>query len=112
MVPGFEYVEYNNLVALQELVLKINTEGVSRGARVAGIMMEALQGEGGIRPGNTEFFKGIRKICDETGALMVRQSTIVIAEMKYFALIRRINNASDRGRSADGHWAHRTNVGV
>jgi glutamate-1-semialdehyde aminotransferase len=33
--------------------------------------MEALQGEGGIRPGTIEFFKTARKICDETGALMI-----------------------------------------
>ena len=34
-------------------------------------MMESLQGEGGIKPGNKEFFEGIREICDETGALMI-----------------------------------------
>ena len=34
-------------------------------------MMESLQGEGGIRPGTAEFFQGIRKLCDQTGALMV-----------------------------------------
>lgn len=34
-------------------------------------MMEALQGEGGIIPGDAEFFQTVRKICDETGALMI-----------------------------------------
>ena len=34
-------------------------------------MMEALQGEGGIRPGDMAFFKGIREICDRTGAVMI-----------------------------------------
>ena len=33
--------------------------------------MEALQGEGGIRPGDMAFFKGIREICDRTGAVMI-----------------------------------------
>mmetsp|Transcript_30214 Transcript_30214/g.28859 ORF Transcript_30214/g.28859 Transcript_30214/m.28859 type:complete len:247 (-) Transcript_30214:82-822(-) len=33
--------------------------------------MESLQGEGGIKPGNAEFFKGVRKLCDETGALLM-----------------------------------------
>lgn len=39
--------------------------------KVAGIMMESLQGEGGIRPGDKEFFRGIRQLCDETGAVMI-----------------------------------------
>lgn len=33
--------------------------------------MEALQGEGGIRPGTLEFFKTARELCDETGALLI-----------------------------------------
>ena len=34
-------------------------------------MMESLQGEGGIRPGDKAFFQEIRKICDATGAVMI-----------------------------------------
>jgi acetylornithine aminotransferase len=33
--------------------------------------MEPLQGEGGIKPGAKEFFAEIRKLCDQTGALMM-----------------------------------------
>jgi acetylornithine/N-succinyldiaminopimelate aminotransferase len=69
LTPGFEYVEYNNLQALQAKVKEINGRG--SGQKVAAIMMEALQGEGGIRPGDKSFFQGIRKLCDETGALMI-----------------------------------------
>lgn len=46
-------------------------QGRGNGHGLAGIMMESLQGEGGIRPGTTEFFQGIRELCDETGALMM-----------------------------------------
>ena len=41
------------------------------GQGVAAIFMEALQGEGGIKPGDVDFFKGVRQLCDETGALMM-----------------------------------------
>lgn len=71
LTPGFDYVEYNNLQALQDLVHSINNDPSQPGRRVAGIMMESLQGEGGIKPGDLDFFRGIRKICDETGAVMI-----------------------------------------
>jgi acetylornithine aminotransferase len=69
MVPGFEYVEYNDVESLREKVKEIQARGNGHG--VAAIMMECLQGEGGIRPGDKAFFSEIRSICDETGAMMV-----------------------------------------
>lgn len=68
MVKGFHYVPYNDPEALEAAVKEI--ESVP-GQGVAGIMMEALQGEGGILPGSPEFFKKIRQLCDETGAVMI-----------------------------------------
>ena len=47
----------------------INSRGGGQG--LAAIMMESLQGEGGIRPGDKAFFQEIRKICSETGAVMI-----------------------------------------
>jgi len=41
------------------------------GKGLAAIMLEALQGEGGIRPGDEAFFSEARKICDETKALLI-----------------------------------------
>jgi len=67
MVPGFQYVPYNDVAALEAAVRDVQSSG--RG--LAAIMMEALQGEGGIVPGNPEYFAKIRQICDETGALMM-----------------------------------------
>ena len=69
LTPGFEYVEYNNLDELRAKVKSIQAAGNGHG--LAAIMMESLQGEGGIRPGDVAFFKGIREICDSTGALMI-----------------------------------------
>lgn len=68
MVRGFQYVNYNDVADLEKAVKEI--EAVP-GQGVAAIMMEALQGEGGIIPGKPEFFKRVRELCDETGAVMI-----------------------------------------
>jgi len=68
MVPGFRYIPYNDADALEKAVKEINEKD---GEGLAAIMMEALQGEGGIVPGDPAFFAKIRKICDDTGAVMI-----------------------------------------
>lgn len=67
LVPGFEYVPYNDIEAIEEAITNID-EG---DRRVAAIMLEPLQGEGGVRPGNLDYFLQLRKICDDTGILLV-----------------------------------------
>jgi len=67
LVPGFDYVPYNDIEALENAITDID-EG---NTRVAGIMLEALQGEGGVKPGELEYFLKLRKICDETGILLI-----------------------------------------
>lgn len=122
MVPGFQYVTYNNVDELQAAVKEVQaatdgrglaavryqttggmdgwmealpdliyfdacknhsfTSPVSRilfrsfhfiifGRTYIQIMMEALQGEGGIIPGDPTFFQTVRALCDETGAFMI-----------------------------------------
>lgn len=61
MVPGFTYAEFNNLDAFKEAVTE-NT---------IGIMLEPIQGEGGVNPATKEFMKGIRKLCDDKGILLM-----------------------------------------
>ncbi len=67
LVPGFEYVQYNDINAIEEAITNID-EG---DRRVAAIMIEPIQGEGGVRPGELEYFLRLRKICDDTGILLV-----------------------------------------
>jgi acetylornithine/N-succinyldiaminopimelate aminotransferase len=76
MVQGFASVEYNNVEELEEMVAELSKtpaslklQGRKRG--VAAIMMEALQGEGGIIPGNPLFFLRARQLADECGALLM-----------------------------------------
>jgi len=67
LVPGFHYVPYNDIRAVENAIADLD-EG---NQRVAAIMMEPLQGEGGVRPGELEYFLRLRKICDETGILLI-----------------------------------------
>ena len=67
-MAGFKFVPYNNIAALKEAVQEIE-QHPQQG--LAGIMMEALQGEGGIIPGQEDFFQTIRQICDEKSAFMI-----------------------------------------
>lgn len=67
LVPGFVYVPYNDIQALESTIAHVDQDG----RRVAAIMLEALQGEGGVRPGDIEYFQRIRQICDEKGILLI-----------------------------------------
>ena len=59
-VPGFVHVAFNNL---NEMRAAIDDE-------TAAILVEPIQGEGGIRAGSREYLKALREICDEFGLLL------------------------------------------
>ena len=65
---GFAYVPYNDITAIENAIADLD-EGTF--SRVVGIMIEPLQGEGGVRPGDLEYFLKLRKICDENNILLV-----------------------------------------
>ena len=58
---GFAYADYNNLESVKAAV---NDKTVA-------IMLEAVQGEGGVTPATDEFMKGVRALCDEKNLLMI-----------------------------------------
>ncbi len=58
---GFAYAEFNNLESVKALI----------NDRAAAVMLEAVQGEGGVTPATPEFMEGVRKLCDEHGILML-----------------------------------------
>jgi len=60
-VPGVEFVRFNDVADLRA---KFSNE-------VCAILVEAIQGEGGIRPLSQEFFAEARKLADSTGALLI-----------------------------------------
>ncbi len=61
LVPGFCHVAYNNIEALDKAV---NEE-------TAAVILEVVQGEGGVYPANAEYIQFARRICDERGALLI-----------------------------------------
>jgi acetylornithine aminotransferase/acetylornithine/N-succinyldiaminopimelate aminotransferase len=61
VVPGFEFVKFNDV---EDLRAKFSHE-------VCGILVEAIQGEGGVRPLSQEFFAEARALADSTGALLI-----------------------------------------
>ncbi|WP_026732289.1 aspartate aminotransferase family protein [Fischerella sp. PCC 9605] len=67
LVPGFHYVPYNDIAAVETAISELD-EG---DYRVAAILIEPLQGEGGVRPGDVAYFQKLRQICDETGVLLI-----------------------------------------
>ncbi len=61
MLPGFTYADYNDLESFEAQVTE-NT---------IAIMVEPIQGEGGVIPATPEFLKGLRALCDEKGLLLL-----------------------------------------
>jgi predicted acetylornithine/succinylornithine family transaminase len=61
LVPGVRFVPRGDLAALAAAVSD----------KTAAVLIEPVQGEGGIRPASPEFLKGLEAICRERGALVV-----------------------------------------
>lgn len=61
MTPGFVYADYNNLKSFEDAVTD-NT---------IAIMVEPVQGEGGVIPATLEFMTGLRELCDKKGLLLL-----------------------------------------
>lgn len=61
LVPGFTHVAYNNLTALENAVDE----------STAALIVEVVQGEGGVTPGRADYLLGAQAICRERGALLI-----------------------------------------
>ncbi|MBC5745420.1 aspartate aminotransferase family protein [Lachnospiraceae bacterium MD308] len=61
LIPGVGFAQFNHLDSVKKLVTD----------KTCAIILEPLQGEGGINMATQEFMEGIRKICDEEGILMI-----------------------------------------
>ncbi|CAK6693551.1 aspartate aminotransferase family protein [Synechococcus sp. CBW1107] len=67
MVEGFHFFPYNDTAAFEALLSRSEADG----ARVAAVMLEPLQGEGGVNPGDPAFFQRVRQLCDEHRILLI-----------------------------------------
>lgn len=61
LVPGFTHIRYNNLDVAREA---INEE-------TAAVLVELVQGEGGVHPATREYISGLAELCHERGALLI-----------------------------------------
>jgi acetylornithine/LysW-gamma-L-lysine aminotransferase len=61
LLPGVSHVSYNNIEALEKAV---NEE-------TAAVILEVVQGEGGVYPASMDYVQAARRICDERGALLI-----------------------------------------
>lgn len=61
LVPDFSHVPFNNIEALDQAV----------SAKTAALILEVLQGEGGVYPASPEFVQAARRICTDRGALLI-----------------------------------------
>ena len=61
MLPGFVYADFNDLASVEAAISE----------RTAAILVEPVQGEGGVRPATQEFLEGLRKLCDERELLLL-----------------------------------------
>ena len=61
LVPGFEHVPFNDIEALQKAV----------DHETAAVVLEAVQGEGGVHVASPEYLPAAREACDRTGALLI-----------------------------------------
>lgn len=61
LLGGFTYAEYNNIETIEKLVDN----------ETAAIIVEPVQGEGGVHPADFEFIKKLRELCDKYNALLI-----------------------------------------
>ncbi len=61
LVPGYSHIPYDDLEKLKAAVTD----------ETAAVLLEVVQGEGGVYPGSTEFLQGAQQVCCERGALLI-----------------------------------------
>jgi acetylornithine/N-succinyldiaminopimelate aminotransferase len=60
VVEGFDHVPFNNMNAVRDAI----------GPQTCGIIVEPIQGEGGVRPADMQFLRDLRAVCDEYGIIL------------------------------------------
>lgn len=58
---GFVYADFNDLQSIEDVI----------SSKTVAVLIEALQGEGGVIPADPEFLSNLRKLCDEKGILLL-----------------------------------------
>ncbi len=61
LVPGFSHIPYNDVAALDQAITD----------QTAALLLEVVQGEGGVRPGDPAFLSAAQELCQQRGALLI-----------------------------------------
>ena len=61
LLPGFKYVPFNNIAAFKKALTK----------KICAVLIEPIQGEGGVNLAQETYLKTLRKICNEKGILLI-----------------------------------------
>lgn len=61
LVPGFSHVPFNKIEAMDKVVTE----------ETAAVLLEVVQGEGGVRPADTDYIRAVRHMCDQRGTLFI-----------------------------------------
>jgi acetylornithine/LysW-gamma-L-lysine aminotransferase len=61
LIPGFNFVPFNNF---EKLAAAINEN-------TAAILLEVVQGEGGVHIGNQQYFRNVQELCNENGIILI-----------------------------------------
>jgi acetylornithine/LysW-gamma-L-lysine aminotransferase len=61
LVPGFTHVPYGKIERMEQAITE----------ETAAVIVEIVQGEGGVRPGSGDYLGALRELCDERGALLI-----------------------------------------
>jgi putrescine aminotransferase len=67
MLPNIEHVPFNDLLALRDMMTSCRAVGEDVGA----VLLEPIQGEGGVNIPDDDYLPGVRALCDEFGALFI-----------------------------------------
>ncbi|MCJ7830047.1 MAG: acetylornithine transaminase, partial [Desulfobacterales bacterium] len=61
ILDGFDFVPFNDLEALRQKL----------SPATCAVLLEPVQGEGGVRPADRHYLQAVRRLCDETGTLLI-----------------------------------------
>ena len=67
VVEGFDYFQFNDITSFETTLERHEAQG----PKVAAVLIEPLQGEGGVNPGDRAFFQAVRRRCSERNILLI-----------------------------------------